>query len=419
MKPIGQLTACVVDNGMFCAFASKLAETYKRVLYCPSWEEAFPRLTRGMVGFGMPGLEIVDSPFRFYNETDLFIFPDLNFGALQRHLHAMGKPVWGAGLGEAMETQRAEMKRRQQRLGLPTGAFETVVGTKRLREYIAKKPGGYVKISKWRGSFESFCAEDPKAVEPKIRQMEVDLGPFADLLVFIVEEPLPDRIELGMDGYTVDGQHPSHLLAGIEIKNQAYVGAFKAFEDFPEPLVRVSRALEPEFKAAQYRGNYSTEVRVGKDHEPYLIDMTCRLPSPPNELQQEFYVNLAEIVWQGANGTLVEPEPIAKFGAQIRLTSDWALKHWQPVDFPPELRQRVKLVNATVVNKQWYVIPQDCGMTEIGSVIGWGDTLEAAMDHAREAADEVKGCDLSAQTHALDDAQGEVDKCKEFGLDMF
>ena len=233
---------------------------------------------------------------------------------------------------------------------------------------------------------------------------------------FVIEDPIDDAIELGMDAYIVDGKHPSKLLAGIEIKDQAYVGVFKPWSEFPEPLTRVSTALEPVMKGYGYRGSYSTEVRVTKEGKPYLIDMTCRLPSPPNELYQEFYTNLGEVVWNGANGELVDPEPVAKFGAQIRLRSDWARNEWQPVH---GVTDRVKLINPVVIDGQWYVIPQNYEITEIGSVVGWGDTLDAAIADARKQAESVSGYGIKASSWALDDAQAEVDKCEEYGLKMF
>jgi hypothetical protein len=370
----------------------------------------------GMIGHGVPNLEVVDDPFRYFNDIDLFIFPDLNYGPFQKYLRQLGKPVWGSGLGEDMEQNRVLMKSIQRKAGLLVGDFEIVIGLDNLREHIDKNPGGYVKISKWRGSFESFKATDLKTVEPLLNKISQELGPFASIVEFVVEAPIDDAIELGMDAYVIDGHHPSRLLAGLEIKDSAYVGVAREWSELPEPLTRVSSALEPSFKRYGYRGAYSTEVRITKDGDPYLIDMTCRLPSPPNELYQEFYTNLAEIVWYGANGHVIDPEFAGKYGAQIRLKSAWAKTEWQPVD---GVTDRVKLINPVVIDGRWYVIPQTCGMTEVGSVIGWGNTLEDAIADARAVAETVSGYGIKADSHALDDAQEEVDKCEEFGLGMF
>lgn len=419
MKDAKNVVCCVVDNGLFTEFASVLARTYKTVYYCPAWEEAFPMMQCGRIGEGIEGLKVISSPFAVISACDLFVFPDLNYGHLQVYLRSIGKAVWGSGLGEELEQDRVKGKAIQARVGLPVGDYEVVRGTSKLREYLKKHDDVYVKISKWRGSFESFNSINYRLAEPLLDQIDKDLGVFQHCTDFVVEKALPDKIELGIDAYTIDGKQPNSLLGGIEIKDCGYVGVFQEMDKFPKPLVDVSRAFEPIFKKYGYRGSYSTEVRIGKDQKPYLIDFTTRLPSPPNELYQEFYTNMAEIVWQGANGNCIDPIPAAKYGAQIRLHSDWANTHWQPVDFPMSIRRNVKLVNPVCIEGRYYVVPQYYGMSEIGSVIGWGDTMEEAIEQAKEMAKQVEGHGVTAQSHSMDEAESEIAKGEEYGIRMF
>jgi hypothetical protein len=49
-------------------------------------------------------------------------------------------------------------------------------------------------------------------------------------------------------------------------------------------------------------------VRCTKDGKAYLIDPCCRAGSPPNELYQLMISNLADVIWYGAEGLVIEPE---------------------------------------------------------------------------------------------------------------
>ena len=72
----------------------------------------------------------------------------------------------------------------------------------------------------------------------------------------------------------------------------------------------------PSFKEYNYRGFFSSEVRItgGKG---YPIDLTARAGSPPSRLYQNVMTNLAEVIWYGAGGILIEPEYEAPWGAEV------------------------------------------------------------------------------------------------------
>ena len=184
-------------------------------------------------------------------------------------------------------------------------------------------------------------------------------------------------------------------------------------------ITRFNEKMRPVLAAYNWRGFLSTEVRIGKDMDPYMIDLCARAPSPPNELYQMQYENLAECIWSGANGIVVEPEATAKYGAEIMLHSSWADKAWQPISFPDDIREYVKLRNATKIDGVYYAIPQACGLPECGAVIGLGDTLEEALDHAVENAEQVTGYYLEAKMGAIDDIREQCKKLDKLGLNMF
>ena len=417
-----QVTACVVDSGLFCDLAVRLSREFGHVYYCVQRRADFPEIATDLVGFGVEGIERIDFDDIWgdvFDKIDLFIFPDIGYGEMQKRLEKMGKLVWGSRNGEDLEGDREGTKKAMQHLGLPVGKYEEVKGMKALRKYLANHKDVYVKVSKFRGTFESFKSRDLKSIEPKLNEIEYKLGPFGELVTFCVEDDLPDCVELGVDAYTVDGKFPNSILSGIEIKDRAYVGVFKGYREFPEPLIRVNDALSPLMAKMNYRGFWSSEVRIGADHVPYLIDATARAGSPPSELYSEFYLNLGEIIYEGAQGKMVEPKPIAKYGAQVILDSAWADKNWLPIDFPQEYRRWVKLREHVKINGQYYSSPQGIGLTQVGAVIGIGDSMKAAFEMAKTIADDVKGYSVSIPLEAFEEAEAEIAKAKKLGLSMF
>ena len=420
MEDLSKKTVMFVDNGLFCAMASRIAKDFGKVYYHCGQGGPFPHLSRARIGYGMPGLELVESPFDVpLDEIDLWVFPDIGWGALQQHLVAFGCRVWGARRGDELENERVAMKKLMKKLGLPVGPYHIVKGGDALLEFMKTHDNVYSKLPKYRGDWETIGGKSFEELEPKLKEDLNRMGALRHTVEFVVEEAIPDAVELGTDYYNVDGQFPSQLLAGVEVKDRGYLAKFCKRSELPEPLIRVDDALSPTLKGYQYRGFCSTEVRIGKDHKPYLVDYTARAGSPPNELYQEFYLNLSQILWEGAGGVLVDPEPIAKFGAQITIHSTYTTEHEQPVLFDKSVDDRVKLVNCAIIDDIHYVLCQHEGMEVVGSVIGWGDTPESAIEDAKTIAKEVHGYAIDVPQEALDEAQSQIDKAAEFGLKMF
>jgi hypothetical protein len=141
-----------------------------------------------------------------------------------------------------------------------------------------------------------------------------------------------------------------------------------------------------------------------------MLDPCARMATPPGEIMLEMFENLGEIVWNGAAGKLVEPKMKAKWGAQITLYSSFAEKNWQPVSFPKEMRDRVKLRNLYVSDSgKHYVVPHTYGLPDIGAVVGLGDTPDEAMKNCREVAKQVEGYGIETQDE-LDAAMREFEK---------
>jgi len=412
---------CVVCSPLFVSLAERLARDFGKVYLHVPVAGTFITMNQGMIGTGIPGVEKVDSIFGdHFKDVDIWIFPDIGFAPLQIYLEeTYNVRVWGPRNGEELEQYREVCKKLMEEAGLPVSPWRIVKGIHALREHLATHDDQHVKINKWRGLTETFFAPNAEAVSAKLDDLQNELGAFKESIEFIVEDDLPDKVEIGTDVYCIDGEYPSKTLIGIEVKDLGYCAEFVEWEKIPEPLRRWNETMAPYFAKYGYRGFLSCEIRIGKDKVPYQIDACCRAGSPPSELYQEFYLNLAEIIWEGAYGNLVDPVPAGKFGAQIVLKSTWANGHLQPVSYPEKYARNIKLFDYVVMDGKRFVLPLEKDVTEIGAVVGWGDTMEEALEMVREAGESIEGYGIKFAIGPAEQAVEEMNKLAEIGVSPF
>ena len=410
----------VICTGLFVSLAERLARDFgKTYLYCPT-SGNFPLITHGRIGHGLPGVELVDSVFgKHFDSIDLFVFADLGHAPLQVQLETMGKRVWGTRHGDEMEVYRETAKEVMEGLGLPVQPWKIVKGITNLRSHLKANDNQHVKIDIWRGVTESFFAPNYGVVETKLDAIAHDLGPFKEDLEFIVEDDLPDCVEIGTDTFCIDGKYPENCLVGLEAKDMGYCGQMCKWSELPPILKEANETMAPTFAEYGYRCSLSNELRITEDMKAYCIDWTCRSPSPPSELWQELFENLAEIMWYGAEGVVVEPKARGKFGVEIILKSQWAKEHCLPVDYPEEISHQVKLYNCAVVDSRRYVLSQDEDMIEVGAVVGWGDTMEEAVEHAKKAGESIQAYGVKFALGSLDSLYEQIEELEEKGISPF
>jgi hypothetical protein len=423
MSELKNLTVCFIDNGLFTDFAARAGRDFGRTLYWMPWVDGFPKSNKRLPGHGVPGLERIQYIWDHVDEIDLFVVLDVYFHDLQIELVRRGKKVWGPGRGESLELERWKTKQVLRELGLPVSKSVLIQSTENLREYVKGHGNVWVKRSTVRGDGETAHLIDYELAETWIDDQDEKLGAKKHIVEFIVEDNIPmdpdeKVVETGTDGWIIDGKRPKLGMSGAEIKDCGYLIVVKPESEFPDPLREVLDKLTPFFERLQYRGFFSTELRITSDMKPYLIDPTCRLGSPPSEIYQELFANWGEVLWAGAHGEVIEPEPLYKYGAEALIHSSFADCHWQSVRFPEEIRPYVKLRNHTIIEGVDYVVPQDCHMPEIGAVIGLGDTIEEAIGHLAENAAQVKGYYVDIKLDAIPKAIKEIQASKDMGMDL-
>jgi hypothetical protein len=226
-------------------------------------------------------------------------------------------------------------------------------------------------------------------------------------------------VEIGLDTFTVDGEWPKETLVGIEAKDVGYCGQVRPWAKIPEPLRRWNERMSDVFAKAGSRTTVSNEVRIGKDKLPFMIDATIRMPSPPGELIQELTTNLSEILWHGAGGVMVHPEFAGTWGVEVLLRSSWANAHHLQVKIPDKFRRFVKLYNHVREEGEDYVMCQSEDMQEFGAVVGFGDSLDAAVEMAKEVGEAVDAYGLKFSLGPVDQVREQIAKIEEIGVSPF
>lgn len=413
-------TVCVLDHGVFGPeFARTLSKSFDRTLLVVPWEVTMPSSATLMIGEGLPNVEKVDAIWPYLSQIDLFVFPDVHQGPLQEYLVSMGKRVWGSRMGEELEVFRDYSKRVFEQHGAAIAPYQVLHGLAALRKHLERteKPQ-YVKVNRARGDCETFRAESYDLCKPRLDDLAYTLGPRQATIEFIVEDEIPDAVEVAIDTYCVDGKFPARSLVGIETKDKGYVAVMQEWGDMPEPLRELYAIAAPLLRSYQYRNFWAMEARITKDGTPWLIDPCARCGAPPHEVQLLEYTNLAEILWHGADGEMVDPEPAGAWACQVMLRSDAPPDAWQVVKVPKAVDDAVKLHFRCRIDGEDYITPAGVSQGIVGAVVACGDTLDQTTEAVTEAAKELKGCYLDAPLHALDDAASEIEHLREFGIHL-
>ncbi len=404
------------DNGLFLPLAERLSREYARVLYFSPWERGFSKVDEACIGDGIPGVERCTAIWDVKDEVDLWLFPDIGHHGLQLELESQGCRVWGARAGDELELNRELFLDTLKELGLDVPEYEVIRGITALRDHLREKENCYIKISKFRGSLETSHWRSWKLDENLLDVWAVRFGGVRELIKFLVFDAIDTPLEIGGDTYCIDGRWPAQMLHGIEAKDKGYFGAVTSTEQMPEQIKAVMDAFKPVLAKYRYRNFWSMEVRV-LDDKGYFIDPTCRGGLPSSASQMELWSNLGEIIWAGANGELVEPEPTKMFSAEVLLKVKGEKGAWRKCEIDDGMRKVVKLSGHCEVDGIAWFPPDDTG----DDACGW---LVAVDDSPKEVLDQIKGLieqlpeGLTADAAPLADVINAIEEGEEQGIEF-
>jgi hypothetical protein len=400
VSDLSSKTFCVVDfQGLFVGIAVRLAQCGARVFY-QTPEDKRRLLNDAIVGDGIESVIKIDDCLLIKDLVDCFVFPDVAFEGLQKELRSQGFPVWGAGAGVNLELDRVFFMEKLAELGLDVAPYKVVTGLTALGEYLKDKEDIFIKVSKWRGTWETTRWNNWEQDWKNLDYWAVKFGGVKEEVPFVCFDKIDTDLEIGADTYCVRGQWPSKMLHGIESKDEAYFSAVTDGDKMPEQLMPIMHAFSPSLKKMDYVCQWSMEVRV-KDDKAYFIDATCRggLPSTATFLQVK---NVPEIIYYGALGEMVEPDFGFLFSCEAMVKISGKHATWETMQLTPDVKSHLMLADYCEVDgKVWFPADEDGEITDIGWLCATGDTPTEAAKNLNSLADQLPdGADASVESLA-------------------
>lgn len=403
MKPIGECTALVIDNGLFLNIAHRLAKPggFGRVLYHTHWENGFPTINKGLIGSGYPDIERCSDIFSVINDVDVWVFPDIYRSGMQLYLESIGKNVWGSRSADSFEFKRQKFHKLLGKLGLDVPQYVVIHGMNALREHLKHEEDKYLKISTWRGSMETTHWRSWAVDEGLLDLLAVRFGPAKELIPFIVFDAIETDLEIGADTYCIDGQFPDLMFHGVEAKDKGYMGMVTKKSKMPPRMMEILEAFAPTLKKHRYRNQLSTEIRV-KDDKWYFTDATQRAGCPTTNSQLIMWKNFPEIVYHGSRGELVQPIPSGQCSVEVLISAKADKAQWTVLDIPPELREWTSFGNSCEIDGKICCPADDDHSNDVGWIFALGDTPAKAFENLKEKVDLLPD-GVSADTTCLID----------------
>jgi hypothetical protein len=406
----------VYDLGLFTEQALRLLRDCAEVKYFVPWTSAFPEIFKEKIGDGLDGLERVDYFWDHVDKADFIFVPDTHCSDVVQFLRRHNYPVAGVGSAERLELDRWYGRTQQKDNGLPVQETHKIVGIDALMEFCKTHKNYHIKIDTFRGIEESFLHIDFHQSESTFYKMAHTLGPYKEDIVFLCEEDIPG-VEPGLDAITWEGELIYPCMVGYESPGTGIVEhtCFSP-DETPVALQLIDEGLRPVFKEHGMRFFYSAEIKIGKDRIPYLIDPTMRHAAPgTSAIQCELFENYSEVVYGLATGEKIKPIIKHKYSAALPMNSEEGSKEWVNVGFPADMRQWIKLRMAVKKGNDYYMVP---GFESTGCVIGFGETVEEAINVVKERSKEVKAKRLNKDPTGFDGISEHIEEGRKYGINF-
>ena len=407
------------DRGDHLYIAEKLAEKAKVWSYIPILGTT-PYIKDDQMGADLDGVERIDDFWKYVDKADFIVSPGCYDEEMFKWLHDKGHKVFSTMGSADIENNRLLFIQILEELGLPIPFTYHCEGLQELREYLKDKEDKWLKVPYVRGNFNTMHYTNMVQFENWLRVFEAKIGTRAsEKIDILVQDSIEADCESGYDGFNINGVFTQNGSVGFEEKDKWYV--CKVMNEPPKILKDINDAFEPIFKKYGCQGEVHTEVRITKTKE-FFTDPTLRAGSPNGEMLCEGYENYAECIEEIANGKVPVPEPKDGedkiefiYGAEIILTSDWNEDNELCVQFPKEIAHLVKLKNHYKKGNAFYCLPND-NDGFFGAALGFGLTIDDAVEQANEVAEQVICEDLNYTPISMDKVKELIEKGHKHGI---
>lgn len=431
MGDLSDKSALLYDYGYNIGLARRLAREFGRVQYFRPWKETEPESLRLAVGTGFEDIERVRHFSDAIAGADIIIFPDIYDGDLQRDLVNRGKRVWGSRKGERLEYDRPFFLETLGKMGLAVPKYKIIQGVNELERFCIENENWWVKVN-LRGDDETWHHVKYDWSRRKIEAIRHRYGPIAEDITFTLVANIDTKIEAAYDGFAVTDrqgvvQFPELGFLGYENKNLSHILTAIPYDAFPDSVRSVNEKFSPALAQYFVRTAFGTEVKIveeGDEQINYFLDATMRQPDPPGPIVMEMVQNLGEFFWHGSEGDLIPLDIEDKFGVQVICYSECSKTNWCPIEFPEEIDRWVKVSRCcfregcTQIIPDKPVTPNPEGIERVASVVAMGNTIEQAIDRAREYCEAVTGPTITHEVDSLAECLTRIKEGEKLGIEF-
>jgi len=363
-------------GGLHQSTAAKVGSEGHEVVYWSPWNSYYPKFKDYAPGVGVDEFEKVLEYASHLDSSDIIVFPDVGMGDLADYLRDKGYTVFGAGLGEEAEQDRAKSIEIMDRVGIAHPDTKVFKGVDEVLKFLEEEDGKsetnqladgkyFVKFNIWRGSINSFPVESLNQAKDMFSKVRSAIGPYAEEMEIVVQTKV-EGVETGFDIFFNGNEVLTPVMWGFE-SGGSYIGFIDTvLPDFLNDSL--NKAIEY-LKSVNYRGAFSVElIYDGKDS--YWIDWTCRYPMPLGLMYAQFIPNYGEFLAGVARGENISTGlPVGKYLGAAEFSSEDALDDFLPATG----NEHTKLMHYMKVKDQIYIVP---GMSSLGIVTGTGNDFK-------------------------------------------
>lgn len=384
----------VIDNGLYTSQAEALNDKgQNEVIFCKPWAKPFPMIEDYAVGHGFGTLQKELYFFDHILSADMIVNFDVSNNDLIHYLRQMhkDKSIFGAGLGERLENDRVLFKEWLTKLGLPVGPYKVIKGITSLGNFLQENPNKFIKTNIFRNDMESFYFgkwDDDKYL---LDEKAMTLGMLKESYIFIVEDPIECKCELGFDGFFTNGQYIPFTY-GPEIAKNLYVGkVITDINELPECMTNTLEGIQGLLTRMDYRGALSTEERIISTDKSYFIDFCARIPAPLGQIYPVAIKNWAELVYKIGKKEDVEVKCDVQYVGAFALSDEHAIDHNVKIKVDEKHLDSIRF-QTVAQNKDGYFAIK--GNTSVCVMVASGESPEEVLRKLKECKDYVDGYGL-------------------------
>jgi hypothetical protein len=311
----------------------------------------------------------------------------------------------------SLEQDRVLFLHELNRLGLDVPPHRIISGLYALSEYLKDRKDIFIKMSKWRGSWETTHWRSWRDDWPLIHEWWCRFGPVGYTKTFICFEKIDTNLEIGADTYCIDGQWPDQMLHGIERKDKAYFAAVTKRSEMPHQLTDVMDAFSVFLRKSGYRNQWSMENRV-KDDLNYFIDATTRggLPSTASFCAMK---NTGSVIRAGAEGVMEQPDFGYKFSCECSVEITGYAEGMQNLLLKDDVRRAFFEQECFELNGVMWWPPDEGHHGNCGWLRTTGNTPKECFDEMNRLSDELPdGCCAAVEelAHTIKEVESEMEQ---------